>query len=81
MDTVVAWLADAGALTRLPERTRADIAKSNVAERLRDYAGYIPDDGTRHWDNDMWQVNPEQMLVVYPHLADANIDWKRAASE
>lgn len=81
MDSVVRWLADTGALTPLSERTRGDIAASNVEERRRDYAGYIPDDGTRDWDHDMWQVEPGRMLEVYPHLADANIDWKRASAE
>ncbi|WP_146243623.1 hypothetical protein [Curtobacterium sp. MCBD17_008] len=80
-DSVVAWLADAGALTPLSEQTRDDIAASNIADRRNTYAGYTRDDGTRDWDHDMWQVDPERMLVVYPHLADANIDWKRAASE
>jgi hypothetical protein len=80
MDSVVHWLADAGALTTLSERTRDDIAASNIAERQADYAGYIPDDGTRDWDHDMWQVDPDRMLEVYPHLVEANIDWRRAAA-
>jgi hypothetical protein len=80
MDAVVGWLAGAGALQALPGRTRADIASSNVADRRRDSAGYAPDDGSRGWDDDTWQVDPDRMLVVYPHLADANTDWRRAAS-
>lgn len=80
MDSVVAWLADAGALTPLSERTRDDIAASNITDRRNTYAGYTLDDGTRDWDHDTWQVEPDRMLVVYPHLTDANIDWQRAAS-
>ena len=81
MDSVVRWLADAGALTPLSERTRDDIAGSNIADRRNTYAAYTHDDGTRDWDHDMWQVEPDPMLEVYPHLTDANIDWQRAASE
>lgn len=81
MDAVVAWLADASALQPLTERTRDDIAKSNRAAFREDYAGYLyGDDGSRDWDHDTWQVEPDRMLEVYPHLADANIDWKRAAA-
>ncbi|WIE77082.1 hypothetical protein [Curtobacterium sp. MCSS17_007] len=80
MDAVVAWLADAGAVQPLLERTRDDIATSNVAERRADHAGYVPDDGTREWDHDTWQVDPDRMLEVYPHLVEANSDWKRAAT-
>ncbi len=45
----------------------------------RNYAdSFHGDDGSRDWDHDMWQVAPDRMLEAYPHLADANIDWKRA---
>lgn len=80
MDAVVAWLADAGALTPLSERTRDDIARSNAAAFRQQRAEYLHgDDGTRDWDHDTWQVEPDRTLEVYPHLAGANADWQRAA--
>ncbi|MGN7189488.1 hypothetical protein [Curtobacterium sp. SAFR-003] len=80
MDAVVTWLADAGALQPLSERIRDDIAASNLEERRRDGVGYIGADQPRDWDHDTWQVDPDRMLEVYPHLADVNTDWERAAA-
>lgn len=80
MDAVVAWLADAGALQPMSERTRSDIAASNLEERRRDHPDHIGADRARGWDHDTWQVDPVRMLEVYPHLAAANTDWERAAA-
>ena len=72
--------ADAGALQPMSERTRSDIAGSNLEERRRDHADYVGADRARDWDHDTWQVDPVRMLEVYPHLAAANTDWERAAA-
>ena len=80
MDSVVQWLADAGAIRPLSEHTRRAIAASNAEERLRDHPEYHPDgDGRRTWDDDVWEVEPIRMLQIYPHLADANDDWSQQA--
>ncbi|OIH98571.1 MULTISPECIES: hypothetical protein [unclassified Curtobacterium] len=81
MVAVVQWLVDAGALRPLTASVRAAIAESTVAERLRDLPEYhrTEADARRAWDDDLWEVDPQRMLVVYPHLAAANADWRRAA--
>lgn len=78
MDTVVEWLVDAGALRPIVDEARAAIAEATVARRVQDHPGYVGV-GRRDWDDDMWEVDPQRMLAVYPHLADTNDDWQRAA--
>jgi hypothetical protein len=87
MQRIIDWLTDEGALRALTDEQRDELVRSGEAAKARsgwpiggpgaspEFAAAVAE-MYRSWDRGSWEVIPDAMLRVYPHLADVNTDWQ-----